>query len=155
MNAVRNGPSPILAWNHMEPTRPALKGSLSPHEILPSAKGPRLEIAGNSPGPGTGCSLPETNSSHLPGSHPKRKPIIHPFSGAMLVSGRVGISHMYMCVGSTWTLSQSCSPKKEIFLRRAPILTVRRIGECFTMLYACRILTAECHIHKHYIYIYV
>ena len=76
-------------------------------------------------------TLPETNSSHLPGSHPERKPIIHLFSGAMSVSGRVGISHMYMCVGLTWTLSQPCSPKKEVVLRKAPILTVRRIGECY------------------------
>ena len=40
-------------------------------------------------------TLPETNSSHLPGSHPKRKLVTslpyHPFSGAQAVSFRESI----------------------------------------------------------------
>ena len=38
-------------------------------------------------------TLPETNSSHLPGSHPERKLIFQPsiFRGKLLVSGRVAL----------------------------------------------------------------
>ena len=42
-------------------------------------------------------TLPETNSSHLKIGHPKRKRSYssHPFSGAMLVSGKVFVLNVY------------------------------------------------------------
>ena len=88
---------------------PGLTGGCLKHALL-LGKCSKLEVAKDS------YTLPETNSSHLSPSHPKRKRSSsnHPFSGAkIVVSGSVYNScAFWVClqIGATENSSASLSP---------------------------------------------